>query len=220
MRAPLGSAFASAPSVAAVIPIVEVKDLSTLAPGELVEIYGTNLAAVTSDLSAWPGGSLPPALNGVSVSVGGQTGRILYVSPYQVDAEFAFETPAGSEPLTLTNAAGTSVPLALNVSSIAPALYNFAFHNADFSPVSQSDPATAGEILVFYTTGMGQTSPALATGQSIPSGPPFFYGPSVTVTIGAVKADVVYSIAAPPYVAGLYQLAVTVPAGLPPGTRR
>ena len=72
--------------MAAVIPIVEVKNLSTFAPGELVEIYGTNLSAVTTDLSGWPGVSLPSPLNGVSVRLGGQGARILYVSPGQVDA--------------------------------------------------------------------------------------------------------------------------------------
>ncbi len=211
------AASTAAPSVAAVIPIVEVKTLSTFAPGELVEIYGTNLAAVTTDLSAWPGGSLPAALNGVSVTVGGQAGRLLYVSPTQVDAAFAFETPIGSESLVLTNASGSSTPLPLTVVPIAPALYNFAFENANFSMVNQGNAAAAGDTLVFYTTGMGQTTGPLSTGQSIPAGPPYFYTPTVTVTIGGANAPVIYSIAAPPYVAGLYQMAVTVPSGLAPG---
>ncbi|HVN03342.1 MAG TPA: hypothetical protein VMT86_02930 [Bryobacteraceae bacterium] len=209
----------AAPAVAAVIPIVEVKDLSTFAPGELVEIYGTNLAAVTSDLSGWPGGSMPTELNGVSVTMGGQPGSILYVSPYQVDAAFPFETPAGSQMLTLGNANGVSIPISLNVAPVAPALYNFAFENADFSEVSATNPASTGDILVFYATGMGQTTPALGSGQTVPFGPPYYYTQPVTVTIGGVNANVVYSIAAPPYVTGLYQMAVTVPAGLPPGNQ-
>jgi uncharacterized protein (TIGR03437 family) len=219
MRAPLAAANTALPVVAAVIPIVEVKDLSTFAPGELVEIYGTNLAQLTTDLSGWPGESLPSVLNGVSVTLGGQTGRILYVSPYQVDAAFAFETPAGSQMLTLTNANGTSAPVSLNVAAVAPALYNFAFKNADFSLVSSSNPAQAGDVLVFYTTGMGQTTSPLITGQTVPLGPPYFETAKVTVTIGGANANVIYSIAAPPYVAGLYQMAVTVPSGLAPGNR-
>jgi uncharacterized protein (TIGR03437 family) len=85
--------------VAAVIPIVEVTDLSTFAPGELVEIYGTNLALVTTDLSGWPGGSLPSPLNGVSVVLGGHGARLLYVSPGQVDALLPFGAPTGSQSL-------------------------------------------------------------------------------------------------------------------------
>jgi len=219
MSAPLAVASTTLPAVAAVIPIVEVKNLSTFAPGELVEIYGTNLAQVTTDLSGWPGASLPSVLNGVSVTLGAQTGRILYVSPNQVDAAFAFETPTGSQMLTLTNTNGSSAPVSLNVAAVAPALYNFAFKNADFSLVSTSNPAHACDTLVFYTTGMGQTTPALITGQTVPLGPPYYNTAAVTVTIGGVNANVIYSIAAPPYVAGLYQMAVTVPSGVAPGNQ-
>ncbi len=206
------------PVVAAVIPIVEDKTLSTFAPGELVEIYGTNLAKVTTDLSGWPGGSLPQSLNGVAVAVGSQFGRILYVSPNQVDAELAFETPLGAQLLSLNNGNAPSAPISINVAGVAPAIYKFAFKNADFSLISSSNPAKAGDVLVFYTTGFGQTTPVLATGAAVPEGPPFFNTATIVVTIGGKSANVIYSIAAPPYVAGLYQMAVTVPAGLGPGS--
>ena len=217
MSAPLATADTLLPVVAAVIPIVEVKDLSTFAPGELVEIYGTNLAQVTTDLSGWPGLSLPSPLNGVSVVLGGHGARLLYVSPGQVDAVLPFGAPIGPQMLTLTNAHGSSAPFTLNVAAVAPALYNFAFKNADFSIVSSSNPAHAGDVLVFYATGMGQTKPALITGQTVPLGPPYYNTGPVTVTIGGLDAQVFYSIAAPPYVAGLYQMAVRVPSGMPLG---
>jgi len=216
--AALAAANTTAPVVAAVIPIVEVKNLSTFAPGELVEIYGTNLAKVTTDLSGWPGGSLPATLNGVSVALGGKNARILYVSPTQVDAALAFETPTGAQMLSVSNGNAPSAPISMNIATVAPALYNFGFKNADFSIVSASNPAHAGDVLVFYTTGMGQTSPLLVTGQTTPVGPPYFNTAPVTVTMGGVNADVIYSIASPPYVAGLYQVAVTVPSGLGPGS--
>jgi uncharacterized protein (TIGR03437 family) len=195
-----------------------VKTLSTFAPGELVEIYGTNLAKVTTDLSGWPGGSLPTELNGVSVTLGGQTARLLYVSPYQVDAALAFETPVGAQMLTLNNSNGASAALPMTMAAVAPALYTFAFENSNFSLVSASNPAHAGDVLVFYTTGMGQTSPALATGQTTPEGPPFYNTAPVTVSMGGVSQSAIYSIASPPYVAGLYQLAFTVPSGLGSGS--
>jgi uncharacterized protein (TIGR03437 family) len=218
ISAQLAAPDTAAPVVLAVIPIVEDKTLNTFAPGELVEIYGTNLAKVTTDLSGWPGGSLPKILNNVAVAVDGKFGRLLYVSPNQVDAELAFETPTGSQLLSLNNGNAPSAPVPLNVSAIAPALYKIIFKNADFSLVSPSNPAKAREVLVLYATGMGQTTPILTTGQTIPGGPPFFDTIPVNVTIGGENAPVVYSIAAPPYVAGLYQIAVTVPAGLGSGT--
>jgi uncharacterized protein (TIGR03437 family) len=200
-----------------VIPIVEVTDLSTFAPGELVEIYGANLSLVTTDLSGWPGVSLPSPLNGVSVVLAGHGARLLYVSPGQVDALLPFGAPTGLQELTLTNANGTSAPISLQVAAVAPALYNFAFENADFSLVSSSHPAHAGDVLVLYATGMGQTTPPLVTGQIVPSAN--YVTAPVTVTIGGVTANVFYSIAAPPYVAGLYQMAVTVPSGLASGSQ-
>ena len=215
---PLAPPNTSAPVVNAVISIVEDKTLTTFAPGELVEIYGTNLAKVTTDLSGWPGGSLPDLLNGVAVAVGSQRGRLLYVSPTQVDAELAFETQAGAQFLSVNNGNAPSAPISMNVAAVAPALYDFVFKNADFSLVGASNPAHAGDVLVLYATGMGQTTPMLATGQSIPLGPPFFDTAPVTVTMGGQNANVIYSIAAPPYVAGLYQMAVTTPAGLGAGS--
>jgi uncharacterized protein (TIGR03437 family) len=219
LSAPLAAANTALPAVAAVIPIVEVKDLTTFAPGELVEIYGTNLSAVTTDLSGWPGVSLPSVMDGVSVTVGGQSGRILYVSPGQVDAFFAFDTPIGSQALILTNVNGSTAPMSLNIAAVAPALYNLALENSDYSLVTQANPAHAGDLLLFYTTGMGQTTPPLVTGQTVPLGPPYYDTVTVTATIGGVNADVIYSLAAPPYVAGLYQMVVRVPAGLPPGNQ-
>jgi len=72
--------------------------------------------------------------------------------------------------------------------------------------------------VVVYGTGFGQTTPVLSTGQTVPAGPPFFNTATVTATVGGQTAKVDYSIAAPPYVAGLYQVALTVPSGLAPGT--
>ena len=218
ISAQLAPSNAAAPVVLAVIPIVEDKTLATFAPGELVEIYGTNLAQVTTDLSGWPGGSLPRALNGVAVAVGGQFARMLYVSPLQVNAELAFETPVGSQLLSVNNGIAPSNAISMNVAGIAPALYGIVFKNADFSLVGPSNPARAGDVLVLYTTGMGQTTPILTTGQTVPLGPPFFNTAPATVTIGGRNATVIYSIAAPPYVAGLYQMAVTLPAALGPGS--
>ncbi len=217
LSAPLAPADTGAPVVTAVIPIVGVTDLSTFAPGEIVEIWGTNLAKVTTDLTGWLGTDRPAVLNGVSATLGGENLRMLYVSPIQVNAVLAFETPTGAGTLSLNNGNSGSAPISITVAPIAPALYNFVFKNADFSIVSTTNPAHAGDVLVFYATGMGQTTQPLSTGQTTPAGPPFFDTAPVTVSMGGTNATVVYSIAAPPYVAGLYQMAVQVPATLAAG---
>jgi uncharacterized protein (TIGR03437 family) len=82
--------------------------------------------------------------------------------------------------------------------------------NADFSLVTAENPARAGDILVIYLTGMGQTTPATATG-ALASGDPFANTVTPTVTIGGQNAEVIYSLASPGYL-GLNQIAVRTPA--------
>src|SRR5207249_2187869 len=84
--------------------------------------------------------------------------------------------------------------------------------NRDFSLVTPANPARAGDVVLIYLTGLGQTTPALQTGNLQPGTALNNTGP-VTVTIGGQNALVVYSIASPGF-AGLYQIAVTVPSGV------
>jgi uncharacterized protein (TIGR03437 family) len=84
--------------------------------------------------------------------------------------------------------------------------------NSDFSVITASNPVKAGDTIVIYSTGLGQTTPSLATGALAPSSP-LDNTSTVTVTIGGKDATVVYSVAAPGF-AGLYQTAVTVPSGV------
>jgi len=88
--------------------------------------------------------------------------------------------------------------------------------NADFSLVQPSNAAGAGDILVIFSTGLGQTSPNLQTGQ-LATFPPLYTSTPVTVSIGGKSATVIYSLASPGF-AGLYQTAVFMPSGVPAGT--
>ncbi len=86
-------------------------------------------------------------------------------------------------------------------------------HGADFSGVGSSSPATAGEVILLYATGLGAVSPAgqtgaLASASSVTG--------TVTVTIGGQTAVVQYAGLAPGF-AGLYQINVVVPSGIPSG---
>jgi uncharacterized protein (TIGR03437 family) len=87
--------------------------------------------------------------------------------------------------------------------------------NADFSLVRPDNPAAAGDILLIYSTGLGQTTPPQETGKPVPQSP-FAKTGDVIVTIGGGIADVFYSLASPGFV-GLYQTAVRMPAGVTAG---
>jgi uncharacterized protein (TIGR03437 family) len=102
--------------------------------------------------------------------------------------------------------------------------------HADGKQVSAILPAMAGEELVAYATGLGQTNPALTTGQ-----PPAGSSPAVTTfgidfnyrtnalatqpgAVGATTASPLFAGATKGYI-GLYQINFIVPpppAGLPP----
>src|ERR1039458_1975168 len=59
------------------------------APGSFIEIYGADLASTSRQWSTadFDGPRAPTALDGVTVTVGGLSAFVYYVSPGQVDAQ-------------------------------------------------------------------------------------------------------------------------------------
>lgn len=218
-RAQLAAANTLLGSIGAVTsnPLTTVK---TLAPGEIFTIYGQNLARVTSDLSGFSGlTTLPPGLNGVTVTVAGIAAPLYYVSATQINAQVPLNAPAGSQPVVVTTVNGASAAFNVTIAAAAPAIYvdpvsgiGAILKNSDFSVITPANPAAVGDIVLIYATGLGQTTPSLITG-GFGSGAPFQMTAPVTVAIGGQNADVIYSIASPGF-AGLYQTAVRIPAGV------
>ena len=85
--------------------------------------------------------------------------------------------------------------------------------NQDNTLNSPANPATAGDIVVFYATGAGQTNPPGVDG-SFASAPFPVPTQKVSVTIGGVPANLLYQGAAPFEIAGLLQINAVVPGGL------
>lgn len=78
VRAQMGSVPPHA-GVTAVIAANLDKNATAIAPGGLISIFGSNLAKVPADLSAWIGQQLPARLNGARVTIGGKVAPLLYV---------------------------------------------------------------------------------------------------------------------------------------------
>jgi uncharacterized protein (TIGR03437 family) len=214
-RAQTGGAAARA-VVAAVIPANLDKSANAMAPGGLISIFGSNLAKIADDLSGWSGRQLPTLLNGASVTIGGIRAPLVYVSPNQINAQVPVEIPAGVQTVTVDNGSGPGAAFSINIIAAAPAIFFYpvaaVLKNANFSLVSATNPARAGEVLLVYATGLGQTTPAGRTG-ALTAGDSIAQTATVSATIGGKAAPVVYSIASPGF-AGLYQVAVTVPSGV------
>lgn len=217
-RAQLGPVLTAPATVTAVIGANLDQNATSLPLGGLVSIFGTNLGKLAAGLSGWAGQTLPSSLNGVKVTLDGRPMPLIYAGPNQINAQVPVElTPGGrSKVLFVDNGNGPSSAFFVDVTQAAPEIFFYpvpaVLKNANFSLVSSTNPAKAGDVLLVYATGMGQTSPALVTGGLTPVGI-LAYTTPVTATLGGKPATVVYSIAAPGF-AGLYQVAVTVPAGV------
>jgi uncharacterized protein (TIGR03437 family) len=80
--------------------------------------------------------------------------------------------------------------------------------------VTAANPARIGDILEIFATGLGATDPPVASGAAGPASSTVTH--PVRVTLGGVDAPVLYQGLAPGFVA-LYQVNITVPAGVTPG---
>jgi uncharacterized protein (TIGR03437 family) len=215
VRAQFGGAVGRA-SIAAVIPADLDKTATAIAPGGLISIFGASLDKVPAGLGGWSGRQLPVALNGAKVAVGGIPAPLVYVSPNQINAQAPLELTAGVQTVTVDNGSGVSAAFSVNVAPMAPAIFFYPapaiLKNVNYSLVSATNPARAGDVLLVYATGLGKTTPANRTG-ALSANDSFAQTAPVTATIGGKPAAVVYSIASPGF-AGLYQVAVTVPSGV------
>ena len=220
VRAQLGAAAAGAPVVNAVISAVNDKTLTTLAPGELVTVYGNNLSRNTGDLRAFTGQIVPASFNGVQVTIGGKPAPLIFISPGQINAEAPFETPTGASTVVVTVSGVASASFPVMVAPTAPGIFfdpvGGVVVKQDFSLVRPENKVRPNDILIVYATGLGQTTPPVTTGRLVDLTPQADTGP-VTATIGGQPVQtVIYSIASPQFT-GLYQVAIRVPMNIPAG---
>ena len=214
-----GSASLTADATSnAAIPIVQTDNLP-IAPGGVISIYGSNLA----DALAVGQLPLPQALGSTTVRLGTRAMPLLFASPGQINLQAPFDLPVGS-PMDLTVQLGSilSTPVRLNVVPALPVVFTKNQQGTGQGVVLRSDqatlaqpgtPATAGEEIVIYCSGLGAVTPAVDAGTPAPSAVLARAVNPVTVQIGGIAADVVFAGLSPGF-AGLYQVNAHVPAGV------
>jgi len=197
---------------------------SDVAPGGLISVFGTNLSPINMASSEIP---LPTALANSCLTVDGLPVPILFVSPTQVNAQMPFQA-VGDVTLILRTPGGISNDFNLVIEPNAPSVFSGTAGPNDNVPtvvryddnelVTASHPIhrSSGSALVIYLTGLGQTAPAVATGQPAPSSPLSYSLVPPTVTLGGVNLPVLYSGLAPGLV-GVDQINVSVPTNVPTG---
>jgi uncharacterized protein (TIGR03437 family) len=177
--------------VAAISDTADNAKIVSVAPSQLLTLYGTNLA---------PDGSaenFPTSLNGVTVTFNGIAAPILYTSGIQINLQVPYEvagltevtmqvssqrvSPAVSEsyilavverqPSVFISAAAFSQPLfdnascnGQNVSGLQPLALN-----ADGTQNSCTNPAASGSVVTIFLNGLGVSNPAQSTGVTSPS---------------------------------------------------
>lgn len=221
----------AAPALAQAIAaggVVNAADYTpAVAPGSLIAVFGSGLAASTASAATVP---LPTAIAGTSVEVNGQPIPLFFVSAGQVNGQMPFGV-SGTVAVRVRTAAGVSPAVNLAVSPTAPRLFTrtmdgkgdpILVHATDWSMVTAAAPAVPGEFLILFLTGLGAVTPPIAAGT--PGGDNAANGPlnqvpagSATVTFGGGAATVLFAGLAPGF-AGLYQINFQVPDGASGGT--
>lgn len=237
----LGAAFCQTPAIAdgGVLNAASFDKTpgAALAPGQLVSIFGSDLAGRIQSNDTVPL-SISLADN-VSVTFNGVTAGLDYVSPTLINAQLPWNVlPAGANAGTATivvNRNGTaSAAQTFNVSRFAPGIFFVANasgseyavavifpDNAWAAPVGAipgvtSRPAKIGDVLTLYTTGLGPVDIPVANGDIPPAGKLANTTTKPTVLIGGVPAPLLFSGLTPQF-PGVYLVNVQVPAGAPSG---
>lgn len=90
-------------------------------------------------------------------------------------------------------------------------------HSSDFSQVAASKPATAGEVLSLFASGLGPTKPGVDPGAAFPTTGTFTVNSPVSVTVNGEAAEVLGAVGYPGAVDG-YQVNFRVPSDIAKGT--
>jgi uncharacterized protein (TIGR03437 family) len=210
-------------------------------PGDLLVIFGDQLAPVGTFQQNTGAPPLATTLAGVQVLVNGVPAPLYYVLPGQIAFQLPYE--AASSPLSTVQVVSGSTSgntRSLTVNAAMPRLMTWVpqiiagnygiIVNQDGTltlPASTSvagfttRPARAGDGLTIYAVGLGQTTPGAVTGAPASASPLEQIG-GVTVTFGGgfqgtpVTATAFFAGLTPTEV-GLYQINVVVPSTVPLG---
>jgi uncharacterized protein (TIGR03437 family) len=198
-------------------------------PGEIATIFGTNLTTATG-INLTSGLPLTTKWLNVQVLVNGTAAPIFAVDNVNGLQQINFQVPTGvangptaTVQVVDNGAAGNT--LTVPVIAAQPGIFTYNVGGSNFGAILHPNspqladtghPASAGETVVIFCTGLGAVAPAPLDGSPAPGAAQTLV--PATVTIGGAPAPVAYAGLAPGFV-GLYQINAQVPSGLPPGNQ-
>ena len=123
---------------------------AAFAPGEIIAIFGTQLATSTVSASTVP---LPLQLGGATVTINGISAPLYYASPGQLNVQIPYTVQANSLSLATlqVNCNGQSTTMQFGVEAAAPGI----FEDSTGALVGY-DTAKASQTIALYFTGRGR----------------------------------------------------------------
>ena len=191
---------------------------NAVSPGSLASIfYGTGLAAQPAGTQILP---LANELDGVSVTINGYYGPMLYADSDQINFQVPFEAQPGGATLMVRSPSGMSLEYPLTIYPAAPGIFQFDENLAVATDpqgnlITADRPAPAGSVIVVYLTGIGGVSNAPLDGAGAPANPPASALLPASATVGGLNAPIQF-LGLTPYFVGLAQANIQVPQ-LPAG---
>jgi uncharacterized protein (TIGR03437 family) len=204
--------------------VVNMADGGQVAPGSLIVIDGSGLAASSASASGLP---LPTSLAETCVAINNFPVPLIRASPTEIDAQLPYEV-VGSANLVITSPGGQSGPFNFNALANAPAVFRtgqagsltglpLIYRAANNQLVDISNPVHPDDILVIVATGLGVTSPPATDGTAAPANPLEYAAVPPTVTLGNVGLQVQFAGLIPGQV-GTYQINAAVPHKISAGS--
>lgn len=194
-----------------------------LAPNTIASIYGVRLSYVTASLTPDDIHSvvLPTVLpgTGVAVLVGNLLATIYYVSPNQINFLVPADLIPGESTVQVVLDAHSGPSVKVQIAAASPALFQLDQQNViairpDGSVITPKNPAKAGDIVILYATGLGQTVPPVPYGLVFNQAAPLEQLADFKLVLDGVSAgaDAVQYAGIAPGFAGLYQINVALPS--------
>jgi uncharacterized protein (TIGR03437 family) len=234
--------FSSSSRLTCVADPADNVQLRSVAPGQLLSLFGTDLAPASPFI---PPGGVAASSAAFGVFFNGIPAPILYSSAQQINVQVPYEIAGQTAvqmqiidqqiPLPVSESRTLEVADREPAAFLSPAAYGSAFPgysvcgatvaigeaavalNADGTLNDCANPAIAGSVVTIFVDGLGPVTPALMTG-TIAAAPPVRLTPGVDVLDPNLAPISSTTTSVPGSISGVAQVRLQVPRGSGPLT--
>jgi len=229
--------------VGAGLSVPRVREIS---PHAIISIFGENFAPAGTErlvgASDLVNGRLPVMLEGVCVEIASRRAPIFHLFPGQLNIQVPSLSGEATVPVQVIRDCGLPAERRSNVEMVplqaaSPEFFFFTRNPDGRNPIAAvhpagglvgapelfpgaTTPAQPGDVVTLFGTGLGATVPAFAAGELPDRIAPTAERVTVTVEGIPLRDEEVLYAGATPFLAGVYQLNIRIPANAPDGDLR